>query len=27
VGSGAPKGKELDLPGRRDTDRIHIGID
>ncbi len=27
VGSGAPKGKELDLPGRRETDRIHIGID
>jgi NADPH-dependent glutamate synthase beta subunit-like oxidoreductase len=27
VGSGAPKGKELNLPGRRDTDRIHIGID
>jgi NADPH-dependent glutamate synthase beta subunit-like oxidoreductase len=27
VGSGAPKGKELDLPGRRDSDRIHIGID
>ena len=27
VGSGAPRGKELDLPGRRDTDRIHIGID
>src|SRR5918992_491471 len=27
VGSGAPKGKELDLPGRRDTDRIHIGIE
>jgi formate dehydrogenase (NADP+) beta subunit len=26
VGSGAPKGKELELPGRRDTDRIHIGI-
>jgi NADPH-dependent glutamate synthase beta subunit-like oxidoreductase/ferredoxin len=26
VGSGAPKGKELSLPGRRDTDRIHIGI-
>ena len=27
VGSGAPKGKELDLPGRRDSDRIHIGIE
>jgi formate dehydrogenase (NADP+) beta subunit len=26
VGSGAPKGKELNLPGRYDTDRIHIGI-
>ena len=26
VGSGAPRGKELDLPGRKDTDRIHIGI-
>ena len=26
VGSGAPKGKELEIPGRRDTDRIHIGI-
>jgi NADPH-dependent glutamate synthase beta subunit-like oxidoreductase len=26
VGSGAPRGKELDLPGRHDTDRIHIGI-
>jgi NADPH-dependent glutamate synthase beta subunit-like oxidoreductase len=26
VGSGAPRGKELELPGRRDTDRIHIGI-
>ena len=26
VGSGAPKGKELRLPGRADTDRIHIGI-
>ena len=26
VGSGAPRGKELNLPGRRDTDRIHIGI-
>ncbi len=27
VGSGAPKGKELDLPGRHETDSIHIGID
>jgi formate dehydrogenase beta subunit len=28
VGSGAPKGKELDLPGRWDVpDRVHIGID
>ena len=27
VGTGAPRGKELDLPGRRATDRIHIGID
>jgi len=27
VGSGAPRGKDLDIPGRRDTDRIHIGID
>ena len=27
VGSGAPKGKELNLPGRRDTDSIHIGIE
>lgn len=27
VGSGAPRGKELDAPGRHDTDRIHIGID
>jgi NADPH-dependent glutamate synthase beta subunit-like oxidoreductase len=26
IGSGAPKGKELNLPGRHDTDRIHIGI-
>ncbi len=26
VGSGAPKGKDLELPGRNDTDRIHIGI-
>ena len=27
VGTGAPRGKELKLPGRYDTDRIHIGID
>jgi len=31
VGSGAPRGKDLDLPGRHDGDpekpRIHIGID
>ena len=27
VGSGAPKGKELDIPGRWDTDKIHIGIE
>jgi NADPH-dependent glutamate synthase beta subunit-like oxidoreductase/ferredoxin len=27
VGSGAPRGKDLDIPGRHDTDRIHIGID
>ncbi|HVO97386.1 MAG TPA: FAD-dependent oxidoreductase [Bryobacteraceae bacterium] len=27
IGSGAPRGKELDIPGRRDTLRIHIGID
>ncbi len=27
VGSGAPRGKNLDIPGRHDTDRIHIGID
>ncbi len=26
VGSGAPKGKNLDLPGRLDSDRIHVGI-
>ena len=27
VGSGAPKGKELELPGRHDADaRVHIGI-
>jgi NADPH-dependent glutamate synthase beta subunit-like oxidoreductase len=27
VGSGAPKGKDLDVPGRHDSDRILIGID
>jgi NADPH-dependent glutamate synthase beta subunit-like oxidoreductase len=27
VGSGAPKGKELDVPGRHDSDRITIGIE
>ena len=27
VGSGAPRGKNLDLPGRDDSNRIHIGID
>jgi formate dehydrogenase (NADP+) beta subunit len=27
VGSGAPKGKNLEIPGRYDSDRIHIGID
>jgi formate dehydrogenase beta subunit len=27
IGSGAPRGKELDLPGRHDTDKIFIGID
>ena len=27
IGSGAPKGKDLDIPGRNETDRIHIGID
>lgn len=27
VGSGAPKGKDLELPGRRETERIHIGIE
>ena len=26
VGTGAPKGKNLEIPGRYDTDRIHIGI-
>jgi len=27
VGTGAPKGKDLDIPGRHDSDNIHIGID
>jgi NADPH-dependent glutamate synthase beta subunit-like oxidoreductase len=27
VGSGAPKGKELDIPGRHETDQIFIGIE
>ncbi len=27
VGSGAPKGKELNLPGRHESDQIFIGID
>jgi formate dehydrogenase (NADP+) beta subunit len=27
IGSGAPKGKNLKLPGRDASDRIHIGID
>ena len=27
IGAGAPRGKNLELPGRYDTDRIHIGID
>jgi NADPH-dependent glutamate synthase beta subunit-like oxidoreductase len=27
VGSGAPKGKELELPGRWESDRIQIGIE
>ncbi|MEQ9569777.1 MAG: FAD-dependent oxidoreductase [Longimicrobiales bacterium] len=27
IGTGAPKGKELDLPGRWETDQIHVGID
>ena len=26
VGSGAPKGKDIDMPGRDESDRIHIGI-
>ena len=27
VGSGAPRGKNLDIAGRHEADRIHIGID
>ena len=27
VGTGAPRGKELNLPGRYDSDNIYIGID
>ena len=27
IGSGAPKGKDLKIPGRDGTERIHIGID
>ncbi len=27
VGTGAPRGKELELPGRHDTRNVHIGID
>ena len=27
VGSGAPRGRNLEIPGRYDSDRIHIGID
>jgi formate dehydrogenase (NADP+) beta subunit len=27
IGSGAPRGKNLEIPGRYDSDRIHIGID
>ena len=27
VGTGAPRGKDLEIPGRHDSDRIHIGID
>jgi len=27
VGTGAPKGKNLELPGRNESNRIHIGID
>ncbi len=27
VGSGAPKGKDLDIPGRHDAATIHLGLD
>ena len=27
IGSGAPKGKELEIPGRRESDQIFIGIE
>ncbi|HET9439490.1 MAG TPA: FAD-dependent oxidoreductase, partial [Longimicrobiales bacterium] len=27
VGSGAPKGKNLEIPGRYESDRIHVGIE
>jgi formate dehydrogenase beta subunit len=27
VGTGAPKGKNLEIPGRYDSERIHIGIE
>ena len=27
IGSGAPKGKNLEIPGRYESDRIHIGIE
>ncbi len=27
VGTGAPKGKNLEIPGRYDSDKIHVGIE
>ena len=27
MGSGAPRGKDLEIPGRHDSERIHIGLD
>jgi len=27
VGTGAPRGKDLEIPGRYDSDNIHVGID